>query len=213
MGHPLRPEDREAIYHAIARGNNRGRIVWNTQDRASLAGELARAATKHRWEVFAWCLMSTHYHVVLRTPHGGLSAGFQAINGNHARRTNRRHGRVGHLFENRFWSDEIATEAHLVASILYVARNPIEARLCSEAGMWPDSSYRATAGLTAAPSWLALDVVHPLFGDERRSAQVQYAQSVHFGHPPVSDTIQRVKLVEPWDLEESEGGLVVARAA
>jgi REP element-mobilizing transposase RayT len=213
MGHPLRSEDPAAVYHAISRGNNRGRIVWDHHDCASLTGELARVATKYGWEVLAWCLMTTHYHVVLRVPRGGLSAGFQQLNGNHARRTNRRYGRVGHLFENRFFSDVIAGAAHLVASVLYVARNPVRAGICSEAGMWADSSYRATAGLCDAPGWLALHEVLPLFGDERIEAQAQYARLVHYGHLPVSDTIERVMQVEPWQLDERESGLTVAHAA
>ena len=213
MGHPLRSEDPSVVYHAVSCGNNRGRIVWDDRDCASFTGELARAATRHGWEVYAWCLMSTHYHVVLRVPRGGLSAGFKAMNGNHARRTNRRYGRVGHLFKNRFFSIDIKNEAHLVASVLYVARNPVKAGICSEAGMWADSSYRGTAGLERAPTWLALDRVLPLFGGDRVEAQIRYAQMVRDGHLPVSDTIEKVMQVEPWLLEPGDGGLASARAA
>ncbi len=213
MGRPDRDEDPSVIYHAVSCGNNRGRIVWNDQDVASLGGELARAATKHGWDVFAWCIMSTHYHLVVQAPKGGLSAGFQTINGNHARRTNRRHGRIGHLFKNRFFALDVESELHLVASILYVARNPVKAGICSNAGHWPDSSYRATAGLERAPAWLALGRVLPLFGYDGAEARLRYASMVHDGHLPVSDTIEKVQDVEPWDLYADDGELLAARAA
>ena len=213
MGRHQRSEDPAVIYHAVSRGNNRGPIVWDHHDCASLTGELARVAAKYGWEVFAWCLMTNHYHVVLRAPFGGMSAGFQELNGNHARRTNHRYGRVGHLFHNRFFSIDVSSAAHLVASVLYVARNPLAAGLCSDAGAWPDSSYRATAGLSDAPAWLALPEVLDLFGHDTIEAQGQYARMVHFGHLPVSDTIERVMEAEPQTIEETESGLSVVRSA
>jgi putative transposase len=201
MGRALRSEDPTVIYHAVSRGNNRGPIVWDDGDRASLVGELGRTASECKWEVFAWCVMSNHYHVVLRAPEGGLSAGFQQINGNHARRTNIRYGRVGHLFQNRFFSVPVVSTAHLVAAVLYVARNPVTAGIFANAAAWPDSSYRATVGIARAPKWLAVDTVLRLFGDDRKEAQVAYARLVHLGHLPVSDTIEEVMRIEPRPLE------------
>jgi REP element-mobilizing transposase RayT len=197
MGRALRNEDPTVIYHAVSRGNNRGPIVWDGADRDSLCGELGRAATKFGWDVYAWCALSNHYHVVLRAPKGGLSLGFQQINGNHARRTNIRYGRVGHLFQNRFFAGTVSSTVHLVAAVLYVGRNPVAAGLCRNAAAWPDSSYRATAGLASAPDWLLVDRVLGLFGNERKEAQAAYARLVHHGHLPVSDTIEAVARVEP----------------
>jgi len=120
--------DPDGIYHVTSRGNNRGLITFDRTDCAGLREELGAAATKYRWEVFAWCLMPNHHHVVLRAPEGAISSGYQEINGIHARRTNRRHGRVGHLFQNRFYCGEIASDAHLISAILYVVRNPVTSR-------------------------------------------------------------------------------------
>ena len=127
MGRDLRAIDNERIYHVVCRGSNRGAIAWDRHDYESIVGELSRAATLHRWDVLAWCLLTNHYHVLMRTPYGGFSVGFQVINGSHSRRTNRRHGRTDHLFRNRPVSVEVASDAHLVTSILYIARNPVAA--------------------------------------------------------------------------------------
>jgi putative transposase len=188
VGRELRILDPDAIYHVTSRGNNRGLITFDSTDRAGWCEELSAAATKHKWEVFAWCLMPNHHHVVLRAPEGGVSSGFQEINGNHARRTNRRHDRVGHLFQNRFYCGEIASEAHLISAILYVVRNPVAAGLCEHAGLWPDSSYRATVGVERAPRWLVVDQVLRLFGSTPESARSEFARLVGSGQLLVSDT-------------------------
>ena len=109
------------------------------------------------------------------------------INGNYARRTNRRHGRVGHLFQNRFYCGKIASDAHLISAILYVVRNPVTAGLCEHAGLWPDSSYRATVGLERAPRWLVVDQVLSLFGSSRESARAAFDRLVQSGQLLVSD--------------------------
>ena len=188
MGREVRILDPDGIYHVTSRGNNRGLITFDRIDRAGFRGELAAAATKHKWEVFAWCLMPNHYHVVMRAPEGAASSGFQELNGNHARRTNRRHGRVGHLFQNRFYCGELASDAHLISAIVYVVRNPVAAGLCAHAGLWPESSYRATVGLERAPRWLVVDQVLRLFGSTPESARSEFARIVDSGQLLVSDT-------------------------
>ena len=188
MGRELRILDPDEIYHVTSRGNNRGLITFDRTDYACLQEQLAAAATKHRFEVFAWCLMPNHYHVVLRAPAGAISSGLQEINGNYARRTNRRHGRVGHLFQNRFYCGQITSDAHLISAILYVVRNPVTAGLCEHAGLWPDSSYRATVGLERAPRWLVVDQVLSLFGSSRESARAEFKRLVQSGQLLVSDT-------------------------
>ena len=188
MGRELRIVDREAIYHVTSRGNNRGRIVWDRHDCDAFAAELASVATKYRWDVFAWCLMPNHHHVALRAPEDGLSAGFQELNGNHARRTNRRHGRVDHLFRNRFRWVHVLSAAHLMGSLLYIARNPLEAGLCRHAREWRYGSYRAVAGHEPEPRWLVVDQVLRLFGPTPEQARLEFERLVHGGHVPVSDT-------------------------
>jgi putative transposase len=175
--------DPDSIYHVVSCGSGRGPIVWDDRDCDSLLLDMAKAATRHLWEVFAWCVMTTHHHLVLRTPAHGFSPGFQLLNGNHARRTNRRHARNAHLFQNRPYAVEVESDAHLVAAILYVVRNPVAAGVCKHASHWPYSSYRATVGLAEPPPWLNIAALHELFG-----GAAEFARLVHDGHLPVSDT-------------------------
>lgn len=161
---------------------------------------LDRVARAHGWEVFAWCLMRNHVHVVMRAPEGRISAGMRRLIGGHARTMNRRHGRIGHLFHNRFFSVEVSTDAHFVSSIAYVNRNPVAAFAVEEAQDWRDSSYRATMGLDPAPPWLALEETLGLFGRTPARARAELASLVSSGRVPVSDTIEVVRRFEQYGL-------------
>jgi REP element-mobilizing transposase RayT len=183
VGRELRSIDPAAIYHVISTGSDKGPIAWDGGDYDSVVRELAKAATRYQWEVFAWCVMTTHHHVVVRAPKNGLSAGFQLINGSHSRRMSRRYTRVAHLFRNRPTMIEMKSQAHLVAGIRYVVRNPIEAGMCARASQWPFCSFRATVGLAKPPPWLQVDMILDLFGGAE-----EFARLVHDGHLRVSDT-------------------------
>ena len=188
MGRDNRAIDPEWIYHVTCRGSNRGLIVWDDLDCESFWAELDHVATTFEWKVYAWCLMPNHHHVVLRATEQQFSDGFQQLNGNHSRRTNRRHGRTDHLFRNRPRAKELASTAHLIAAIVYVLRNPVDAGIVEHAAAWPWSSYRATVDLGPAASWLLADRVVDLFGRDVASARRALERLVNFGHDLVSDT-------------------------
>jgi hypothetical protein len=80
------------------------------------------------------------------------------LNGIYARWFNARHGYSGHLFEARFHTELVLTNAHLLSVASYIPLNPVRAGLCRGPGDWPWSSYRATVGRAARawmePSWL-----------------------------------------------------------
>jgi len=81
--------------------------------------------------------MGTHYHLVLAASRERLSHGMRRLNGAYARRFNKRHGRRGHLFDERFASFAIEDDRHLGAAIDYVLQNPVKAGLCHDARDWP----------------------------------------------------------------------------
>jgi len=125
--------------------------------------------------------MSNHYHLVIQIEESGLSDGMQVLNGDFARFVNARHGHEGHLFRNRFWSDLIEEESHLLEACRYIVLNPVRAALCSRPGGWRWSSYRACAGLDFAPSFLAAADLLRLFGRSPAAARRAYRAFVHDG--------------------------------
>jgi putative transposase len=93
--------------------------------------------------VWAYCLMTTHYHLVVATPTPDLSRGMHYLNGLYAQRFNGRWDRFGHLFAERFWSRLIESEEYLGAACNYVFENPVRAGLCESASQWRWSGGRA----------------------------------------------------------------------
>jgi putative transposase len=98
---------------------------------------LRDVVARGRWSCHAYCLMGTHYHLVLESDRDALSAGVQRLNGVYAQLFNRRHGRTGHLFGDRFHAWVIVDEDHLRATCAYVLENPVRAGLCADPSDWP----------------------------------------------------------------------------
>jgi putative transposase len=178
MGRELRFEEPFGTYHVWSRGSDRQRIVIDAYDRLTYVRLLGAAAMRFEWTVLAWCLMTNHHHLLIRIRETGLSRGMQWLNGGFARSFNVRHGRDAHLFRNRFSSNLVESEEQLLTTCRYIVRNPLEAGLCTRIEGYRWSSYRACAGLEAAPDFLASGEVHALFGFPEETAAARYREFV-----------------------------------
>src|SRR5712691_10857992 len=171
MARPLRLEYPGAVYHVMARGQERSAIFREDGDREKFIALLGSVAADEGWQVHGYCLMGNHYHLLVETPEGQLSRGMRALNGRYAQWFNWRHQRRGHLLESRFRSVLVQKESYLLELLRYVVLNPVRASLVKRAGDWKWSSYRATAGLAAVPDWLVVDWTLSQFARSRSSAR------------------------------------------
>jgi putative transposase len=168
-----------AVYHVMARGNRKSMIVDDDDDRSTFHDTFSKVAVDCRVRVYAFCLMGTHYHALLDTPRGNLSAFVRAVNSGYSKAFNRRHGRVGHTFEQRFESVLVQREKYLRRVARYIALNPVRALLCAEAAHWPWSTHRATAGVEERPAWLHVEWLCWAFrADRLPEAQRRYESYV-----------------------------------
>jgi len=133
------------------------------------------------WICYAWCLMGNHYHLMIQTPDANLSKGMRQLNGVYTQASNRRHRRVGHLFQGRFKAILVDSDAYLLELSRYVVLNPVRAGMVKKSADWRWSSYRASVGLAPAPPWLAADGLLAQFAKRRSVAQQRYAQFVAEG--------------------------------
>jgi len=154
MARPLRLEFPGALWHVMNRGVERRIIHLDDVDRQVFLTMLERSVTRCRWRLYAYVLMSNHYHLLFETPETTLSRGMKDLDGDYASYFNQRHARVGHLFQGRFKSHLVDSDSYLLEVARYVVLNPVRARMVSSAADWPWSSYRATAGEAAVPPWL-----------------------------------------------------------
>jgi len=158
------------------------------QDRRSFLLTLELVVNRFNWVCHAWCLMDNHYHLLVQTPDGNLSKGMRQLNGVYTQASNRRHGRVGHLFQGRFKAILVDSDAYLLELTRYVVLNPVRAGMVNNPADWPWSSYRASAGLEPAAPWLAVAGLWAQFSGQRSRAQARYAWFVAEG----------IKAVSPW---------------
>jgi putative transposase len=173
-----RREQAPGIYHVTSRGN-RGQPVFPVDsDHVRFLALLEAVCSKAAWVLHAYCLMPNHYHLVVEIDAPTLSSGLQRLNGVYAQTFNRRNHFVGHLFQGRFHSARVETDAHLLELARYLPLNPVRARLCDEPADWPWSSYRATVGLSRPAPWLSLDRVLELFALDRRRAREAFRSFV-----------------------------------
>ena len=126
----------DGVYHVTARGVAGAPIVVDDFDREAFRDLLTAAARRFRWRMQVWCLLTTHYHVLVETTLEELSGGMHRVNGLYAQRFNRRHGRRGHLFENRFGAYVVESDAHFESAYRYIVENPVRAGLCRHADEW-----------------------------------------------------------------------------
>jgi len=173
MARPLRLEAEGAVYHVIARGNERKAVFRDDRDRQEYLDRLIRCRDRFGLRVLAFCLMGNHLHLAVERGPTKLSRVMLALQSAYTQWFNPRHGRVGHLFQGRYRAFLIEKDRYLLALIRYIHRNPLEAGLVPrpEDYAWSsDRYYRARK----PPDWLDIDRVLPLLGPTRRVATARY---------------------------------------
>ena len=181
MARPLRIQFPGAIYHVISRGNARAPIFLDDHDRRAFLAELTHVAERLDWWYWAYCLMGNHYHLVVETVQPTLSRGMRDLNGNYSLGFNRRHGRIGHLFQGRYRGILIDKDGYLPHVIRYVVMNPVRAGLVETPHGWYWSSFLATADLADRPPRLAARKVLALFDPNPDRAPQTFADTLGVG--------------------------------
>jgi putative transposase len=199
MARPIRIEYEGGFYHVTSRGNARQDIFANAEDYRIFLAILAKVVERYRWIVHAYCLMVNHYHLMVETPQANLSQGMRQLNGVYTQKHNRRHNRVGHLFQGRYKALVIERDSYLLELCRYIALNPVRAGLVSSPEDWPWSSYSATAGIKPQESSLDTDWLLGYFSLSKPQARKRYSSFVKEGF-----------FVEN-PLKDARGGLILGR--
>jgi putative transposase len=156
---PRAPRDvAPGLFHVYAHS------VWaadalfrDDDDRLMFLRELTLATSRVGWTCLGYCLMTTHYHLVLDVGEAALPKGMHALNFRYASSYNGRHAMKGHVHGRRYGARRLTTEIDLLDAFKYVVRNPVEAMLCERPEQWVWSSYAATIGLATQQSFVEPD--------------------------------------------------------
>jgi REP element-mobilizing transposase RayT len=150
----------------MARGNGRMRIFLDDVDYLKFVHLLADVVERYEIECWNYCLMPNHYHVTLRPTRPTLSEALRILNSGYGQWWNKRHERVGHVFQGRFKDQIVQREGYLLALCRYVALNPVRAQIVARPEEWKWSSYASTVGLAPASPFVSVSSVLRLFGDD-----------------------------------------------
>ena len=138
-----------SVYHVVSRGVGHSIIFEDDADRNRFLEGLASIVADEGAEIYAWCLMENHYHILVKLEIEKLSAGMKRLGSAYALYFNTRHERDGHLFQGRFKSEPVDSDEYFLTVLRYIHQNPVKAGLSSTCD-YPWSSYRAYAGLKGA---------------------------------------------------------------
>jgi REP element-mobilizing transposase RayT len=181
MGRALRIEYPGAFYHVTSRGNERKDIYRSLRDREKFLEYLESASVRYRACIHAYCLMSNHFHLLVETPQGNLSAIMQHVNGAYTNYHNTKRRRSGHLLQGRYKAILVERDEYALELSRYIHLNPVRAKVVGRPEAYRWTSYGAYIGASEVPSWLARDMVLGDAGSGRREAEERYRQFVEVG--------------------------------
>jgi len=170
-----------AVYHVTSRGNDQADIFLTDDDRKLFVSLLRDEVGQQGWLCFAWCLMDNHYHFLVETPEANLSRGMQRLNGRYTQGFNRRHGRVGHIFQGRYKAILVEKDAHLLELCRYIVLNPVRVGMVESTEQWRWSSHHEVLRSESSGGWLAVDALLGLFSPRREEALDYYTHFIADG--------------------------------
>ena len=171
------------LHHVIVRGIEKKAIVRDDSDRADFVDQMGRVALESKTPVYAWALMTNHAHILLRSGPKGLPGFMRRFLTGYAGSFNRRHGRHGHLFQNRYKSIICDEDNYFVELVRYIHLNPLRAGLVRDLAELDRYPWCGHSGLMAGRKhdWHHADDVLAWFGKSAGAARRAYKDYVKEG--------------------------------
>ena len=187
MTRPLRIEYEGAYYHVMNRGRGRQTIFHDEAYFNAFLNTLAEAQQRFGLEVHAYCLMSNHYHLLLKTPEGNLQRAMRHVGGLYTQRYNRLKKTDGPLFRGRYKAILVDHDEYLLHLSKYIHRNPVEACMVERLEDYAWSSYPSYIGQRKPEKWLCCKEVYSQLGAKR---QVEKKYQAYVNEPGIDETLE-----------------------
>jgi REP element-mobilizing transposase RayT len=168
------------LHHVMIRGIERGNIFLDDSDRAEFLERMGRLAKASGTGIYAFVLMNNHVHVLLKSGADGLPTFMRRLLSGYAQYYNRRHHRVGHLFQNRYKSIICEEEAYFDKLVAYIHLNPLRAGVVGtleELVFYPWSGHAVLMDKVVC-EWMDRESVLHIFGDREGAARIAYLEFV-----------------------------------
>ena len=183
-----------ALYHVIARGNQKQRIFKDQSDFRHYLLLLTTYKNRTACRIYAYILMNNHVHLLIETGDIPLSKIMQGINQTYTLYFNRKYRTVGHLFQGRYKAILCDRETYLLGLLKYIHQNPLRARIAERLDAYPWSSHHAYTGKNNPWGLVDVDQVLRMFSERKGRARTRYRE---FMAEP--DTLTRANVYAPID--------------
>lgn len=171
-GMPRPPRDRSPGFHHLGVSAAGPAPYFRDEvDHIDWIRRFAAVLDRWGWRCLAFCQMTTHWHALVEVPDDSLPLGMHWLNSEYSKAFNDRHGRVGYLVRDRFWSRGKRDEPALLTAYRYVVANPVRAGIVRRAEDWPWSSFATTIGVSAAFPFVDASPVLAIFASDGRRAR------------------------------------------
>lgn len=134
------------IYHIILRSINQHIIFEEDADYQKLLYILSDCKKKYDIDIYAYCLMDNHFHLLIHSSEEQLASFFQSLGTRFVRWYNTKYSRSGHLFQDRYYSIPVTGDQQYLSTLTYIHNNPVKSSLCRFPSEYRWSSYNAFFG-------------------------------------------------------------------
>lgn len=180
MARMSRRRSKSGIYHIIMRGINRQNIFEDDEDCIKFIQTLRRYKKVCEYELYAYCLMGNHIHMLLMEGEEPLDKVMRRICSSFVLWYNRKYGRIGYLFQDRYKSEPVEDNAYFLTVLRYIYQNPVKAGLVASAEKYPWSNYYGYMDINQTND---TDFVLGLFNENRETAIkyfIEYINRVNY---------------------------------
>jgi putative transposase len=187
MARPLRIQYPGAVYHVTCRGNDRKDIFRDDADREKMLQILSQSIKIYNVKLYSYVLMKNHFHLLVETTLGNLGEFMRHFNITYTGYFNRRHGRVGHLYQGRYKSILVDRAAYLTILSRYIHLNPVRTKAMAKALLQDKVTYLAGYPWSSLPGYLSgrkketfIDYAMVLqeYGGDTDRAKVAYTEAI-----------------------------------
>ena len=178
MSRPLRVEYPGAFYHVMNRAIGGAQIFADKRESERFLDNLSKSVERFALVIHAFCLMPTHYHLLVQINEANLSSSIQWLNVSYAAYFNKKHERKGHLFQGRFKAILVDGDEYIKELSRYIHLNPVRAGMVEKPYQYPWSSYSYFIGRSKSPDWLNTDWTLGSFAENKKAAEQIYREFV-----------------------------------
>jgi len=181
MPRAARIKSSTGIYHIITRGINQQNIFSCDDDYDRFLNTLSRYSRKSKCEIYAYCLMDNHIHLLLKEGQEPLATTMKKIGTSYVYYYNWQYNRKGHLFQDRFKSEPVENDVYFLTVLRYIHLNPIKSAIADDLASYPFSSYLE---YTDKAKLINPNFVLKMFQQDKNKAIQEF---INFHHQPNND--------------------------